>query len=92
MCMDVAVQVLVALEAGNVERAIRLLKIAITAEKSGRRAKYPWRSMEVGESFPLEHRNWNAAKSQAQEWSAKMGRMFYAGQTEEGGLCVWRVE
>lgn len=58
--------------------------------ESGRRRKYPWLELEIGDSFLLDlqqHSAYAVAKNAGQRY----GRRFIAAKTPEG-MRVWRAE
>ena len=53
--------------------------------------KYPWLSMEIGDSFVMVASTTNRASSRASGAGKKYGRRFTIRKTSEG-FRVWRVE
>ncbi len=56
----------------------------------GRKTRYQWEKMEVGDSF-LFPRGLRGAHQQAAQASKKYGRTFRVRKTPDGFRC-WRVE
>lgn len=56
----------------------------------GRRPKYPWSDMEVGDSFRVEGVTRNAMSATARYHAKKTGRTYRAA-TEGTGVRVWRM-
>jgi hypothetical protein len=57
----------------------------------GRPYKYPWRLLEVGDSFFVPEGNLKTLRSAWKEASKRLGfRCSY--RQEEGGIRIWRVE
>jgi len=59
-----------------------------TRERKPRR--YPWRELEVGESF-VYLGNPRAAYPHAQKQSERLKRTFYAAAIGDGRVRVWRI-
>lgn len=58
---------------------------------SGRTPKYPWRMMEVGDSFFV--RNTTVKNFSGNTWSAwKKTGFKYAVRAEGDGVRVWRIK
>ena len=62
-----------------------------TAPQAGRREKYPWTKMEVGDSFLVSHDNAARVKSSAAKAKKRTGRTFVVRKVEDG-VRVWRYE
>ena len=58
---------------------------------AGRKPKYPFSQMEVGDSFMVPGGNLKTMQSTARIAGLRLGRKFKA-QEQEGGVRVWRVE
>lgn len=57
------------------------------------RTKYPWRSMEIGDSFALPPSvSQKSFAAQAAATGKKLSRKFSVRVTEQGGLRCWRIE
>ena len=57
---------------------------------NGRPEKYPWRQMEVGDSFFAEEMPLKRASTYAWEAGRRTGRKF-ACRRQENGVRIWRV-
>ena len=55
-----------------------------------RLGKYPWREMQVGDSFLVEREDQRAMGAKASTAGRRLGRKF-ATRVVEGGIRVWRV-
>lgn len=55
------------------------------------KTKYPWREMEIGESFLAPKSKENSLSACACNAAKKLKRRFVL-RTVEGGVRVWRVE
>jgi len=54
-------------------------------------AKYPWVTMDVGDSFEFAGVEWKSAKAQARHASKKYGRTFVVGYDVPTGVTrCWR--
>jgi hypothetical protein len=66
--------------------------VEIPEATRGRRCKYPFRQMEVGDSFLIEdEEQYKKVRSAASTWGKKNGVVFTT-QVSEEGLRVWRAE
>jgi hypothetical protein len=54
------------------------------------RAKYPWRSLEVGDAFLVEGVPANTVRAAATSFS-KRHAMRFTVRMVEGGVRVWRI-
>ena len=63
--------------------------VAIPEIRHGRSAKYPWREMDVGDSFYVEGKAGHIGDLASQQ-SMKLGRTFTT-RRDAGGVRVWRV-
>lgn len=57
----------------------------------GRPIKYPWRTLELGESFEIAT-GLKTAQSYASTFGKKIGRKFTARAMDDGSIRVWRLE
>lgn len=57
----------------------------------GRREKYPWSKMEVGDSFFVENGNLRKVAGAACHAGRRSGKKFIA-RAVEGGVRAWRYE
>lgn len=64
--------------------------IPLTGRKNGRKAKYPFADMNVGDSFALPAKNVKSARSRAFQINKKMGFKF-AFRTFNDKVRCWRV-
>jgi hypothetical protein len=54
--------------------------------------KYPFRAMEVGDSFLVEPREANRARSAASKWSKRhRGFRFTSRRMPDGDYRIWRI-
>lgn len=58
---------------------------------AGRKPKYPFRQMEVGDSFVVRGGNLKTMRTTARIAGLKLGWTFKS-QEQEGGVRVWRTE
>jgi len=56
-----------------------------------RKSKYPWRDLEVGDSFLVPDTTSERFGPQAREAGLRLGRKFTVRKVEEG-VRVWRTE
>lgn len=64
--------------------------IPIPNDGLGRKATYPWRDMEVGDSFLIADKKIGTVSG----WVSREGKLRgqkYTCRTVEGGVRVWRV-
>lgn len=55
--------------------------------------KYPWRKLEVGESFFVPCEGKRIQEFQSQTWNAgRAHNRKFATRRENGGIRVWRIE
>lgn len=72
--------------------------VPIPADDSRRVSKYPFRDMEVGDSFFVACENGNPAKaaiavrSSAIIWGKRKGHRKFTTRIVEGGVRVWRIQ
>jgi len=64
---------------------------------SGRKAKYPWERLAIGESFLVEGGKRASVRSNAANWERKLSiargaEVRFTVMPVEGGVRVWRVE
>lgn len=62
---------------------------------TGAASIYPWRRMEVGDSFlalPKHQMTSMAVRAAANEQGARLGRVFSVRTDEQGRLGVWRTK
>lgn len=64
--------------------------IPATMARTPRAGKYPWRTMEIGDSFFSEETNRNRIGSAASKAAKKTGFRFTV-RVVDGGIRVWRV-
>jgi hypothetical protein len=64
--------------------------IPIPYPKNGR--FYPWKEMEVGDSFIVRTPFLKSAVCMAYTATQKYGKVFRARQTDDGQYRIWRVE
>lgn len=57
----------------------------------GRKEKYPWSTLEVGQSFFVPDVSAKRMQSTASKAGGRTGRTFVA-RNAEGGVRVWRYE
>ena len=57
-------------------------------DKTGKDCKYPWHSMEVDESFPVDKEN--SVRTLASQ-NSKDGKLFKVDMSTDGLRC-WRLE
>jgi hypothetical protein len=76
--------------AGDHTEAVRIEK-GVPLPRAHRSSKYPWRQMEVGDSFFAAGVLRSSLRQQAYAVGRKIGRKFAVRQVE-GGTRVWRVE
>jgi len=59
---------------------------------NGRPEKYPWRKMEIGESFFVLPDMMTPKRASTHAWEASLrtGRKF-ACRRQEGGVRIWRI-
>lgn len=60
-------------------------------EKVGRECKYPWRQMEIGDSFFIEGKRTNNMCSLIAAAGKRIGRKFIS-RTIGNGVRIWRIE
>lgn len=58
--------------------------------KDGRKPKYPWAEMQVGDSFFVDDVSANTMRHNAKYQSGKTGKTFKAA-IEGDGVRVWRL-
>jgi len=56
-----------------------------------RQKKYPWETMKVGESFPLESSRFLYSYTSGANKRYKP-KKFRAGKAEDGSLRIWRIK
>ena len=69
--------------------------VPIPESTSGRRLKYPFESLEVGDSFFVEGKEPAQVSGSKKHFSAKLGHRYICRTvTEDGvkGVRLWRVE
>jgi len=64
--------------------------IPMPEKRRGARPKYPWRTMEVGDSFIIDQPI-GGARSQASMAGRNYGRKFKVRELEGGIVRVWRT-
>jgi len=57
---------------------------------TGRKSKYPWREMEVGDSFFIDGMPIKHASTRAWEAGRRAGRKFIC-RRQDNGVRIWRV-
>ena len=59
---------------------------------NGRPEKYPWRKMEVGDSFFVSSETMNLKRASTYAWDAsrRTGRKF-ACRRQDDGIRIWRI-
>jgi hypothetical protein len=65
--------------------------IPAARQHSGRREKYPWSQLDVGQSFFVEGVALRSMSSTASHAGRRNGKKFIA-RDAEGGVRVWRYE
>jgi len=55
------------------------------------KSKYPWRYMEIGDSFFIETKSQKSAAAYARVVGPRIGAKF-ATRSVPGGIRVWRIE
>jgi len=80
----------------KVERGIPVPK-KLHDGSSGRKAKYPWERLGVGESFLVEGGKRASVRSNAARWERKLSiargaPVKFTVMPVEGGVRVWRTE
>ena len=60
-------------------------------QHKGRREKYPWSEMDVGQSFFVKDVEPRSMSSTASHAGRRNGKKFIARESE-GGVRVWRIE
>ena len=63
----------------------------IPVPTNGRRAKWPWKDMEIGDSFLIPDAKQKNVQPMASIAGSRLSRRFIARQAD-GGVRVWRVE
>ena len=58
---------------------------------SGRKAKYPWATMEIGDSFILPAPALNNARAHCSQAKIRWGRTFQVREMRDGKFRVWRT-
>lgn len=59
-------------------------------KRGGRKARYPWRDMQPGDSFFVPGASIGVLGAQASDAGSRLGATF-TSRTVEGGVRVWRV-
>lgn len=59
--------------------------------------KYPWRDMEIGDSFFVPGKDFSKMQSQASHTGIKLKKKFMVYRTNEGsrkiaGVRIWRIK
>ena len=65
--------------------------IPMPQDKLGRKPKYPWMDMDVGDSFLLPGKSIHHAASLMVRWQERGGRR-YSARTVPEGVRIWRIE
>lgn len=65
--------------------------IPATRKHNGRREKYPWSQLEVGQCFRVEGVSLRSMSSTASHASRRNDKEFVARHDDDGVLRVWRV-
>lgn len=65
--------------------------IPVPKEIYGRRRKYPWREMSIGDSFVVELRR-SSVHCAISGANRRTGMRFIARKTDDGRYRIWRVE
>lgn len=63
----------------------------VPMEPAHNKAKYPFRQLEIGESFFIPDTTQANIATMAWRWSKKLGRK-YETRKRPGGVRVWRTE
>ena len=53
--------------------------------------RYPWLEMKVGDCFRFPNAEVRRVRAAARAASARHGRIFKLGRTEDGGYACWMV-
>lgn len=53
--------------------------------------KYPWRVLEIGDSFFIENGKMSSIAG-SKDWAQKQLRRKFTARTVEGGIRVWRIK
>jgi hypothetical protein len=65
--------------------------IPAARQHNGRREKYPWSQLDVGQSFFVEGGSLRSMSSTASHAGRRNGKKFIA-RAVDGGVRVWRYE
>ncbi len=65
--------------------------IPATIQNLGRRERYPWSKMEVGDSFFIPDGNRSRIAGAASHAARRLGRKFVV-RSVDGGVRAWRSE
>lgn len=67
-----------------------MVEIEKGVEMPERRVKYPWREMEIGDSFVHEGK-YAVARSMASTTGRNLGKKFSVRKMPDGKARIWRV-
>lgn len=59
--------------------------------RNGRPAKYPWATMEVGDSFPVELGRLSVVRACADGYGRRHGREYRVEKLPSGEFRCWRI-
>jgi hypothetical protein len=83
-------------EASDVRQPLKIYRDPVPASRSGRRAKYPFADMKVGDCFyvpALEAKSPNVLAAAARQWAKRNGKSWkFAARETAGMVGIWRVE
>lgn len=65
--------------------------IPMPSTKAGRKTKYPWNTMEIGDSFPIPTTDENTAIAYA-SGASKRYKKQYKARFYKGEFRIWRVK
>ena len=71
----------------TIDKNVRIPSVS----RPGRKPKYPWRTMDVGDSFFVPSKTPCKLSGSMQGAKKRLGRNFTA-RAVEGGVRVWRTE
>jgi hypothetical protein len=79
-----------------VRQPLKIYRDPVPASRSGRRAKYPFADMEVGDCFYVpasEAKSPNVLAAAARQWAKRNGKSWkFAARETAGMVGIWRVE